>query len=183
MSKELWGCIRINSDVEIKKISSTSDDSIYNVIIDKKNNYVSCNCPGFLSHGRCKHIRYYKEYIRDKLYPDEKIALGLIENFKTIKSKVKHVLLEKPELLEENQYSKIFGTVFAYFPDTIGKETTIERTYRWLKRHDQEVLKFVPIDTEIKSEKQEAVMHQIHNWDKDARSNGDYNQTLLVEES
>ena len=166
----------------VKRIeSSETSGLVYNVTIDKKNNYVSCNCKGFLNHGRCKHIRFYKDFIKIILYSSPIIAENLINNFKSVKEKVKYVLLEKQELLEERNYHKLFGTVIAYFPDIFNQETTIGRTFRWLKCNDPEIIPLVPIDTEVKSIKQEQVMHDIDQWEPNNVTSFAEKQTMLIE--
>lgn len=160
-----WIYINNNGSVIVKKIGSSDSDKTYDVKIDKTNNCISCNCLGFIRHGRCKHIRFYKSFIESVLYPIDKIAEGLLTNFKSIKKKVKYTLLEKPEILEENKYHTLFGSVFTFFPETIGKETTIERAYRWLKANDKEITALILVDTEIKTEKQEKIMHEINLWE------------------
>ena len=80
-----------------------------------------------------------------------------------IREKVKEILLDYPEILEENNYELLWKQTITTFPEMNNKKTSIERVYRDLKRNDPDIEKLVPMDTEIKAEKQEEIMHSIMN--------------------
>ena len=169
----------------MKQIHSAETNKIYNVTIDKKHNHVSCTCLGYQNHRRCKHIKFYKDYIERVMYSSPSLIINMIKNFKYIKGKVKYVLLEKPELLEvepkKENYEELFETVGNYFPEIKDKKTTIERTFRWLKSNDPEIIPLVPIEMQIKSEKQEQVMHDIDQWESSNVTSFAEKQTMLIE--
>jgi len=100
----------------------------------------------------------------------------MIHSFKTIKSKVRDVIKDYPELIGES-YEKIWTHTIERYPELKNKKTTIERTYRKLieeAKNDLEEDIAVPVDVEHRTRKQEEIMHDIHNWDPDfvATSNG-----------
>lgn len=153
--------IDTTGSVIIRTIDSTTDpNKRYTVTIDKIHNYVSCTCTGFLAHGRCKHIKFYFDLIEKTLYPNIKPS-STIQNLKFVKNKVKQVLLKHPEILETNNYEILFFLTGKMFPEIQDKKTTIERMYRDLKKFDEDIIPLIPVDTQIKSEKEEQIMHQV----------------------
>lgn len=57
-------------DVEVMRIKlvSTSDSSqSYTIEIRRNPSRVECNCKGFRTTGRCKHVKFYKWLIKDYL--------------------------------------------------------------------------------------------------------------------
>lgn len=53
----------------IRDIPSTSTLlKRYDIIIDTTKGTVNCDCIGFKTHGRCKHIKFYKKLIKPLLH-------------------------------------------------------------------------------------------------------------------
>ena len=93
----------------------------------------------------------------------------MINNFKTVKSKVRDILKDYPELIGEG-YEKIWKHTIERYPELKNKKTTIERTYRKLVEDARNGLEDdigVPVDVEHRTRRQEEIMHDIHNWDPD----------------
>lgn len=158
----------------MKQIASTSQpDVIHNVTIDLKNNYVSCDCSGFICHGRCKHIRFYRETISKLLYSQD-LTPKIINSFKKCKEIVREAVDENPELHDYKKLVKALDWT-GYSPETIT------RCYRKLKEQDEID---EPEHTSIKREHAEHVMHDINRWDSGFRPIGIRNgQTALIEEN
>lgn len=86
------------------------------------------------------------------------------------REKIKNILLEHPQILEENNYEKLWEQTITEHPEMQNRKTSIERVYRDLKHNDQDIQKLIPIPIEIKTEKQEQIMHSImdpNNWKGD----------------
>ena len=61
----------LERDVEVMRIKliSTSDPTqSYIIEIRRNTNTVNCNCKGFRTTGRCKHIKFYKSLIKSYLH-------------------------------------------------------------------------------------------------------------------
>jgi len=158
--------------------------------MDIKNKHVHCTCESFhynelKNQPFCKHTKEYRELIYKTLYgSDIKIMQGMIRSFKTVKSKVRDVLKDYPELIGEN-YEHIFSKTIERYPELKGKKTTIERAYRKLVQDAKDGSKediMIPVDVELRTRKQESVMHDINHWDPSFKSGIGYNQTALTEE-
>ena len=106
----------------------------------------------------------------------------MIKNFKTIKSKVRDVLKDYPEIIGQ-PYENIWKKIGQRYPELKAKKTTTERCYRKLKSDAQKGLDEdieIPIDVELRTRKQEEIMHDIHHWDG-MSSDFDSNQKTLMD--
>lgn len=157
----------------VKQIASTSQPNlIHKVTIDLKNKYVSCDCSGYQSHGRCKHIRFYRETISNLLYTQD-LTPKIIHSFKKCEDLVINAVDENPEL---HDYKKLVKNLewSGYSPETIT------RSYR--KAVEKGEI-FVPEEISIKRERTEQIMHDINKWNPGYRPVGfRNNQTALFNE-
>lgn len=104
----------------------------------------------------------------------------MIANFKTIKSKVRDVMKDYPELIGK-PYDPIWKKIEERYPELKPHKTTTERCYRKIKADAKKGIEEdidVPIDIELKTRKQEEIMHNINKWDAPPSEN-DYNQKKL----
>lgn len=129
----------------------------------------------------CRHTKEYRELIYKTLYgSDVKIIRNMIHNFKTVKSKVRDVIKDYPELIGES-YKVIWKKIEERYPDLNEHKTTTERTYRKIiadaKKGFEEDIE-VPVDVEHRTRKQEEIMHDINKWDPDFIDNN--GQTNLL---
>jgi len=51
------------ADFKIRVHSTTEIDQWHTISIQTDIKKVSCDCRGFITHGRCKHIKFYKSLI------------------------------------------------------------------------------------------------------------------------
>jgi len=54
--------------MRIKLVSTSNPDESYTIEVQKDPDHVSCTCQGFKTHGRCKHIKFYKHLIQGFLH-------------------------------------------------------------------------------------------------------------------
>jgi len=52
---------------ELKVASAEDLSRVYTITVEKSPDRVSCSCTGCMTHGYCKHIRFYKKAIKKLL--------------------------------------------------------------------------------------------------------------------
>ena len=53
---------------EIKVASSTDPSTVYTIRVERDPDRVSCDCVGCVTHGYCKHLKFYKHAIQRILH-------------------------------------------------------------------------------------------------------------------
>jgi len=53
--------------------STTNQIEEYDIIVETVTNFVGCNCIGFRTRGRCKHIRFYKKLIKSLMHETPRV--------------------------------------------------------------------------------------------------------------
>lgn len=50
------------------RVCSTTDlEKSYTIRVQRDPMWIKCDCPGFASHQRCKHVKFYKDLIKKYL--------------------------------------------------------------------------------------------------------------------
>lgn len=163
-----------NGIISLPVASKSRLGLIHTLTINKKTKHVHCSCESYhynilKNNPYCKHTKEYRDLIYKTLYGnDTEIIKSIIKSFKTIKSKVRDIIKDFPELIGQ-PYKKIWGKIEERYPELKSRKTTTERCYR--KLISDAKLGFepdieIPIDVELRTKKEESVMHDINNWDQ-----------------
>ena len=154
--------------ITTKTVSSCTSDDKYTVTINQEAKTVHCDCMGFIVHGRCKHILFYKDTVRELLYKGYQEQV--IDSFKNCRELILKLIEKNPLLMYS--YNEL---VYAVHKHRMYSTETITRAYRKL-REEGEIIESV--DLEMRHNETEKVMHDINKWSPDV-AHGNQSKLLV----
>lgn len=157
--------------------SSTRLGLIHDFIINKIAKTVKCSCESFCIRGFCHHTRDFKKLTAKLLYGDDFVE-KVINSFNNCYDFVNELCSLYPECIGNYDNLDHYSEQIL---DAVGKHyrtESLHRNYRKLVENGEII---EPETDQIRKEETERVMRDINLWSPN-RSDGDYNQTRLVDE-